>query len=325
MTAPIEASSPIIDRPCASPAELIAALTQPAFGSDVTADRWMFRGQHDAAMGLLPSALRPGASLLDPNGRWVVSPFATEREQIAHEVRTLHAFCRTADAAGLELPEDSQALRLRFNKLVRAIDAYLGAPDAYWPPDELLSVCALGQHYGLPTRLLDWSYNPLVSAYFAAEGAARTLGSRVHAENLCVWALSERALDLWQQLHAGATAEGEAALPWIVRVTAPTASNANLRAQKGLFLLVRCPRPISDDEPNLATVSDLVASGRWGNGVIVRFTLGTIHAPALLRTLAQHFITAAAVYPGLGGAVSALKEQSLWDVPAEAPRPGPSY
>lgn len=40
---------------------------------------------------------------------------------------------------------------------------------------------ALAQHHGLPTRLLDWSINPLIAAYFAVASSPHDTDARVYA------------------------------------------------------------------------------------------------------------------------------------------------
>jgi hypothetical protein len=48
---------------------------------------------------------------------------------------------------------------------------------------------SLMQHYRLPTRLLDWSFSPLVAAYFAVEE------SKSPSEDACIWALTPSKLN----------------------------------------------------------------------------------------------------------------------------------
>jgi hypothetical protein len=48
-------------------------------------------------------------------------------------------------------------------------------------PDDYFGWLFLAQHYGLPTRVLDWSENPLVALYFAVESDEPADG--------CIWAL----------------------------------------------------------------------------------------------------------------------------------------
>jgi hypothetical protein len=218
-------------------------------------------------------------------------------------------FFLLADKRGLALPDDSQQLRIllethRSDMGEATIKS--GFADNRWPHDNLLSLIALAQHHGLPTRLLDWTRNAFIAAYFAAEDASR---SERKEEKLAVWALHYPAMGTLHEIER-----------WkepVIIVTAPSASNPNLRAQQGAFTKVGLINVGIEELDGLSldevpTMAATTGDKHAKESKMFRFTLPQQEAPKLLWLLSKMDVTASTVFPGYSGIVAELKQRPLW-------------
>jgi hypothetical protein len=255
--------------------------------------RPFFRGQSCETQHLEPSILREKKHPVYSYVPFRSSPDVSEN-RIFSEIAALAEFARHCDSSGLRIPGDSHEFRREYLDPTRRMDDFVFRR-RIWPTDEYLPIMALAQHYGLPTRLLDWSRRSYVAAYFAASGALRH--DKPNNGRLAVWAFDPEDIRM--------------SLKNVRDVPVPGSNNANIAAQSGLFTLLTQEYKQGKPFEGPHCLDDYVVS--CGRHDLAKITLPASEAPKVIDLCARFGITAATLYPDFYGAARAtLDSLACW-------------
>jgi FRG domain len=167
------------------------------------------------------------------------------------------------------------------------------------PGEDLSSWLSLMQHHGVPTLLLDWTYSPEVSMYFALEEEPQ-LGAKCSA----VWAIDLEWLKMKEherELPSGMLVQDKT--PVIVRVD-PLENNERISAQRGLFLWKRFEETPFFDQ---ILMTMMIRPEIPERPVVRKLEVGRDHRIKFLKKLREKNISRASLFPGLDGFCQSLK------------------
>lgn len=268
-----------------------------------------FRGHASDKYKLIPAALRPESR--KRFNQFALSGDDESKEDLEYfhvikENHILRDFYKLCDRNGL-LVDNIERIR---NTLFDKMDLPTLVTPETWLPKELWALASLAQHYGVPTRLLDWTHDINVALFFAVEDYLEDRKLPKGTEHIVLWALnlqpisqpnvSDLPLKLVQPIYYG---------------------NDNLTAQKGLFTLWQVKKNIDFEDGHMVVdvktkvnrkpLDELLLNLRLKRGeppspYLYGIVLPADSAKEIYRYIKSMGYDASRIYPGYNGAMKSM-------------------
>lgn len=190
----------------------------------------IFRGQGDKEYTLLPSAFRKNN---EENEKIWGYRYNSDWDFIMSELANIIYFYKTCNRRGLSLPKIPDWLLYKNNSSVLNMmilkDKLFSSK--IWVSDELKELFSLAQHYGMPTRFLDWTYNFNIALYFATMDSLKNT-----KKDFSVWIINVLLLEDFKNYLITCNFRGHKVDLFPLSFIVPKYSdNLNINAQKGVL------------------------------------------------------------------------------------------